>query len=103
MERFFERSDELTGDTRLADAFSKFATDAGMEVVGPPLAESDPLTSDDGTRARDRLDERKMIARPDVGGRALRAGDQLPVGAAAGKSVSARAAPKATSVFCFPE
>jgi quercetin dioxygenase-like cupin family protein len=42
MERFFERSDELIDDTRLADAFSKFATDAGMEVVGPPLAESDP-------------------------------------------------------------
>jgi len=41
MERFFERSDELTGDTRLADAFSKFATDAGTEVVGPPLTESD--------------------------------------------------------------
>jgi len=39
MERFFERSDELTGDTRLADAFSKFATDAGMEVLGPPLPE----------------------------------------------------------------
>jgi hypothetical protein len=44
MERFFERSDELTGDARLADAFSKFATDAGMEVVGPPLAESDPIS-----------------------------------------------------------
>jgi quercetin dioxygenase-like cupin family protein len=42
MEQFFERSDELTGDTRLDDAFSKFATDAGMEVVGPPLAQSDP-------------------------------------------------------------
>jgi len=42
MEQFFERSDELTGDTRLDDAFSKFATDAGMEVVGPPLAEPDP-------------------------------------------------------------
>jgi hypothetical protein len=42
MERFFEGSSELIGDTRLADAFSKFATDAGMEVLGPPLAEPDP-------------------------------------------------------------
>jgi quercetin dioxygenase-like cupin family protein len=42
MEQFFERSDRLTGDRRLDDAFSKFATDAGMKVVGPPLAESDP-------------------------------------------------------------
>jgi quercetin dioxygenase-like cupin family protein len=41
MEQFFERSDELTGDRRLDDAFSKFATDAGMEVVGPPLAVPD--------------------------------------------------------------
>jgi quercetin dioxygenase-like cupin family protein len=48
MERFFERSDELTGDERLADAFSRFATDAGMQVVGPPLAQSDPtLVTDD--------------------------------------------------------
>jgi quercetin dioxygenase-like cupin family protein len=45
MERFFERSDELTGDRRLDDAFSKFATDAGMEVVGPPLAGPNPHTA----------------------------------------------------------
>jgi hypothetical protein len=42
MERFFELSDELTGETRLADAFSKFATDAGIELVGPALADDDP-------------------------------------------------------------
>lgn len=42
MERFFESSDGLTGDRRLADAYSKFATDAGIEVVGPPLAKPDP-------------------------------------------------------------
>lgn len=47
MERFFERSDELTGETRLAEAFSKFATDAGMQVVGPPLAQSDPSSPTD--------------------------------------------------------
>jgi quercetin dioxygenase-like cupin family protein len=44
MERFFELSDQLTGDRRLDDAFSKFATDAGMKVVGPPLEEPDPET-----------------------------------------------------------
>jgi quercetin dioxygenase-like cupin family protein len=42
MERFFERSAELTGDTRAAEAFKKFASDAGMEVLGPPLAQSSP-------------------------------------------------------------
>ena len=41
MERFFERSAELTGDTRAAEAFKKFASDAGMEVLGPPLATGD--------------------------------------------------------------
>lgn len=38
MERFFERGAELPDDSRLAEAFSRFADDAGMEVVGPPLA-----------------------------------------------------------------
>ena len=38
MERFFERSAELPADTRMADAFDTFARDAGMEVLGPPLA-----------------------------------------------------------------
>jgi quercetin dioxygenase-like cupin family protein len=42
MERFFERSAELAEDARVADAFEKFASDAGMEVVGPPLAQSAP-------------------------------------------------------------
>jgi quercetin dioxygenase-like cupin family protein/ketosteroid isomerase-like protein len=41
MERFFERSAELGDDSRAADAFKKFASDAGMEVLGPPLAQSD--------------------------------------------------------------
>jgi quercetin dioxygenase-like cupin family protein len=39
MERFFERSAELADETRLADAFENFAGDAGMTVLGPPLAE----------------------------------------------------------------
>ena len=39
MERFFQRSSELTDETRLSDAFKHFATDAGMTVLGPPLAD----------------------------------------------------------------
>jgi quercetin dioxygenase-like cupin family protein len=42
MERFFERAAELPDDTRAADAFGAFAGDAGMEVLGAPLAESHP-------------------------------------------------------------
>ena len=44
MEQFFERSAELGDDAGVADAFKKFAGDAGMEVLGPPLAESDPAS-----------------------------------------------------------
>jgi quercetin dioxygenase-like cupin family protein len=43
MERFFERSAELQPETRLVEAFERFAADAGMQVVGPPLALSHPL------------------------------------------------------------
>ena len=42
MERFFELSAQLPEDTRMADAFRTLASDAGMKVVGPPLAQSDP-------------------------------------------------------------
>jgi quercetin dioxygenase-like cupin family protein/ketosteroid isomerase-like protein len=42
MERFFERTAELPSDTRLAEAFSRFAGDAGMEVLGPPMSASRP-------------------------------------------------------------
>lgn len=42
MERFFARSAELPADSRMADAFGNFANDAGMEVLGPPLAQSHP-------------------------------------------------------------
>jgi len=42
MERFFERSAQLPENTRMADAFSTLAMDAGMMVVGPPLAQSRP-------------------------------------------------------------
>jgi quercetin dioxygenase-like cupin family protein len=42
MERFFERAAELPDDTRMAEAFQSFSGDAGMEIVGPPLAQSHP-------------------------------------------------------------
>jgi hypothetical protein len=38
MEEFFERSAGLGDETRAADAFQRFAGDAGMEVLGPPMA-----------------------------------------------------------------
>jgi hypothetical protein len=37
MERFFERAAELDDSARAADAFRSFASDAGMEILGPPL------------------------------------------------------------------
>jgi quercetin dioxygenase-like cupin family protein len=40
MERFFERSAELPDETRGPEAFKRFATDAGMEVLGPPMAQT---------------------------------------------------------------
>ena len=43
MERFFERSAELEPEGRLVEAFKRLAGDAGMQVVGPPLAHSHPL------------------------------------------------------------
>jgi hypothetical protein len=44
MERFFERFGEVTGDASVAEAFASLADEAGMKVVGPPLAQSDPLS-----------------------------------------------------------
>jgi quercetin dioxygenase-like cupin family protein/ketosteroid isomerase-like protein len=44
MERFFERFAELAGEMRGADAFTELGADAGMTVLGPPLAQSDPLS-----------------------------------------------------------
>lgn len=41
MEGFFERLGSMTEYD--PDAFRDAATDHGMEIVGPPLAESDPL------------------------------------------------------------
>jgi quercetin dioxygenase-like cupin family protein len=42
MERFFERAAELPADTPTAAAFATLAEDAGMVVLGPPLAKSHP-------------------------------------------------------------
>jgi quercetin dioxygenase-like cupin family protein len=43
MERFFERSAKLGEAPQVAEAFKRFASDAGMEVLGPPLAQPDPV------------------------------------------------------------
>ncbi len=67
MERFFERAAELPDGTRAADAFNRFATDAGMEVLGPALAHSDTTSSGDAQtigmlayhEANDREDSRR--------------------------------------------
>jgi hypothetical protein len=42
MERFFERFAELPDDASPREAFTTLGSEAGMDVVGPPLAESDP-------------------------------------------------------------
>lgn len=43
MERFFEQAAELPAASRLVEGFRRFAGDAGLEVVGPPLAQSHPM------------------------------------------------------------
>ena len=48
MERFFEQAAELPPASRLVEGFRRFAGDAGMEVVGPPLAQSHPLAPSQG-------------------------------------------------------
>jgi quercetin dioxygenase-like cupin family protein len=40
MEQFFERSAELGEANQVAEAFTRFANDAGMEVLGPRLAQT---------------------------------------------------------------
>jgi quercetin dioxygenase-like cupin family protein len=40
MERFFERAAELDDAERRPVAFAKFAGDAGMQVLGPPMADA---------------------------------------------------------------
>jgi quercetin dioxygenase-like cupin family protein len=43
LERFFERFAELPDDASVPEAFRRLGSQAGMDVVGPPLAQSDPL------------------------------------------------------------
>jgi hypothetical protein len=44
MERFFERFAEVAGEgSAVREAFAALADDAGMTVLGPPLAQSHPL------------------------------------------------------------
>jgi quercetin dioxygenase-like cupin family protein len=40
MEQFFERAAELPDDVGVAEVFKRFGADAGMEVLGPPMAAS---------------------------------------------------------------
>ncbi len=43
MEMFFERFAELPDDASVPEAFRTLGGESGMEVVGPPLAQSHPL------------------------------------------------------------
>ena len=43
MERFFERFARLPADSPAAARFRSLGSEVGMDVVGPPLAQSDPL------------------------------------------------------------
>lgn len=43
LERFFERFSELLDDASLPEAFRTAGREFGIDVVGPPLAESNPL------------------------------------------------------------
>jgi quercetin dioxygenase-like cupin family protein len=45
MEQFFERFADVDRDPSTAERFAALAEVGGMQVVGPPLAESDPLRS----------------------------------------------------------
>lgn len=43
LERFFERFSELLDDASVSEAFRTAGREFGIDVVGPPLAESNPL------------------------------------------------------------
>ncbi|MEA2428933.1 MAG: hypothetical protein QOF37_2561 [Thermoleophilaceae bacterium] len=43
MERFFDRFAEIPRGPAAPEAFARIGREVGMEVVGPPLAVSDPL------------------------------------------------------------
>ena len=43
MEGFFDRFAELPSDASVPEAFRRIGAEAGMQVVGPPLAISDPI------------------------------------------------------------
>jgi quercetin dioxygenase-like cupin family protein len=42
MEQFFERAAELPDDVGVAEVFKQLGADAGMEVLGPPMARASP-------------------------------------------------------------
>jgi hypothetical protein len=43
LERFFDRFAEVADDADRLDAFRTLGREVGMDVVGPPFAESDEL------------------------------------------------------------
>jgi hypothetical protein len=43
LEGFFERFGRLPDDASVPEAFRTLGREAGMDVVGPPLAHSDPV------------------------------------------------------------
>jgi hypothetical protein len=43
MEQFFEEFAELSEEQTGPEVFRSIGTKVGMEVLGPPLAQSDPL------------------------------------------------------------
>lgn len=43
LEVFFERFDQLPDDASVPEAFRMLGSEAGMDVIDPPLAQSDPL------------------------------------------------------------
>lgn len=45
MERFFPAFAEVPGDGPVQEEFVRLGSEAGMEVVGPPLAQSHPAPS----------------------------------------------------------
>jgi len=45
MERFFSAFAEVPEDGPVQEEFARLGSEAGMEVVGPPLAQSDPAPS----------------------------------------------------------
>jgi quercetin dioxygenase-like cupin family protein len=75
VERFFEQTAQLPAASRVVEGFRRFAGDAGIGVVGPPLAQSHPITqasvrtpASDGSSRSGRRRGPSPHANQDVGG-----------------------------------